>query len=209
MTIQTTSLAACLSLAVLVAFPVWAEQKAQKQYQKEWNAWETWDSVARQPDAQVTIKKEADGQERRDILLPGKVSIRQWRGDGRSRTEVSDISGLGAVMCANLFYLEYSVYSDCQPKSMHNNQMKMAVQESIDRINDFVVANSPAKITKEELREGAHQYLMQIQPDPTRCEMHSREGIFERSGWTTPEALKKSTDKLLSVPRPPAIEPCL
>jgi hypothetical protein len=162
--------------------------------------------LAAQPGTQATRNKAGEIIE----LVRGGVSVGQM---------VSiDNSGHGAVLCAWEILIETRNELDsCGPG--HRADLRNALDQEIDDINRFIVLNSLDPVTLEQVKAGIasltelyRQQLEPFSPDMIKkeCMPGGKLGQFLSAydGITVPEQ-RKAIEDLLSVPRPPVMNPCL
>lgn len=163
--------------------------------------------------AQTPWKTEKDGTETREIALGGGVVVDQEKHGEKVETVEMDKSGHGAVLCARLIYGSSLEWLElCDPS---DDIWRRDLVGALQRIDDFIVANSLTPVTKQELDAEIDNRVNRIRN--------------ERPSWTTAQidkvcggaSLFKSIKKegrekflayindLLSVPRPPVLNPCL
>ena len=188
----------------------------------EWG--EVWDSVAAQPGAQVTDKTDPSGTVTREIMLPSKVIFILRRRGGRIESTGLDNSGHGAVGCSAQIIPRLLFSLDICAAGRYPD-LRRAIEQEVNDIDDFITRNSLVPVTKEQLlreRSQARQALqeksagMSAEDIAKKC----REGDLrnwltklEQGGEEGQKALaaetRKSAEDLLSVPRPPVLNPCL
>jgi len=183
------------------------------------NLWhDKWDVLADQPGVEITTGQNTNGDETRDILLPGKVSIHETRHDDKIERVEQDISGHGAVMCVWGIYTALRSVFDLCPTNSGDEELKTALDDAINRIDDFILANSNAGVTKEGLQAQVRKQMLAAQeklnglPDDVRaqkCYAGDAAKMLDRLRSKPTDSIKRSVDDLLSVPRPPVINPCL
>jgi hypothetical protein len=91
--------------------------------------------------------------------------------------------------------------------SIENDSLRADLSDAIDRVNDFVVANSPSPASKAELEQAAasrRENVLKL------CPANSSLGeMLKAFGSMSHDKLMSSVADLLSVPRPPVMNPCL
>src|SRR5581483_3418387 len=101
--------------------------------------------LAQQPGSEVS-RRAQDGREIVEIRRGGVVIT---EADGRLVSAV-DRSGHGAVLCAWRVYVDTIAALDvCEPAG--HPELRQDLREAIDKMADFIVANSATPVTKEEL----------------------------------------------------------
>jgi len=120
------------------------------------------------------------------------------------------------VWCAWMAYNQVKgIFDICAP---HDDQaFKGKLDNALDDINDFIVANSTAPVTKTELesrmKEGQAQ-MHAMSSKLTAAELHKKcttgdWGRVINGVRTWPDGkLEADIAELLSVPRPPELNPC-
>lgn len=96
----------------------------------------------------------------------------------------------------------YAKHSDAR---MTYEELAAQLDAALDRIAEFVVANSLTPITKDEIEEKYRSYKMHMGCALRQGSMYMLEDFRKK----TPEEFNKITDILLSTPRPPVMSPCL
>ncbi len=177
-----------------------------------------WDFLTHQPDAKITISRNANGDEIRDIVWPEKVSIHETRHGDKVESTAQDISGHGAVMCVWGIYTALRSVLDVCPTKTEDGELKEALDDAINRMNDFIVANSNTGVTKKALQDRINKQtvdtkekLRSLSNDEhmKKCARGDTAQMLDSLRHSEPNNIKKSIDDLLSVPRPPVINPCL
>jgi len=155
------------------------------------------------------VKVSADGT---SLQFPGGVTI-----SDRGKFGV-DNSGHGAVLCAWEEYLGVKKMTQLCA-STGDKAFNARINKAIERINDFIVANSLSPITKGDLEQQAEALLGQVYPSPRgaaqkeavhkECTTGDFIHIIATYKSISPEDFNHHVDDLLSVPRPPVTAPCL
>jgi hypothetical protein len=176
-----------------------------------------WDAVAARPDAKVIDGVNDKGEPTRRIELSSGVLFDLERHGDQITSVGGDMSGHGAVRCSWGIYVAIRAHVDaCSPGEDPN--LEADLDEALDRINDFIVENSLVPTTKSQLVDAIAQHKQQAklallgksQEDQRKqCEADGI-GPFIKSMNSTPrDKWKSSVDDLLSVKRPPVMNPCL
>ncbi|MEA1652060.1 hypothetical protein UAJ10_23980 [Nitrospirillum sp. BR 11164] len=130
---------------------------------------------------------------------------------------IEDRSGHGAVMCLRELYIGLREGLDlCRQDG--DDALRRFMDEGLDQIDDFVVANSLTPITKDALRATEETRLKKQRDDAALRGQEAQAKIC--AGGDAQRMLgglrSASLDKLraelaaaLSVPRPPVFNPCL
>ena len=92
------------------------------------------------------------------------------------------------------------LYTSESNGGMDDKDFEALLDEAIDKTNNFIVANSLTPTTKEELEDKIKQSTSY------GC---APRGIINRFKAHSPEKFRSATDDLLSISRPPVMEPCL
>ncbi|WP_040846500.1 hypothetical protein [Nitrospirillum viridazoti] len=177
-----------------------------------------WGDVPVPASAIVRLGRDARGNETREITYAGGVVARQWRdGSGRPQTVMEDRSGHGAVLCLREIYVAVREGLDiCRRDG--DEPLRRFMDESLDQIDDFVVANSLTPITKDALRATEETRLKKQRDDAA---LRGQEAQAKICGGGDAQRMlgglrSASLDKLraelaaaLSVPRPPVSNPCM
>ncbi|HTJ62626.1 MAG TPA: hypothetical protein VL899_02355 [Alphaproteobacteria bacterium] len=174
------------------------------------------DAIAAQPGTQIETTGKGEGKTIR-IVRNQVTTILKQSSDGEWSETSVDNSGRGAVLCAWMIYVDLRALIDlCQ---LNDQQaLRTDLDSSIDRIRDFVVANSLFPTTKEQISERAARQLEILRTEEEKlspatrlrqCEAGDFSKMLNTIGAQSHADRTKSVDELLSVPRPPALEPCL
>lgn len=182
-----------------------------------------YDELLMDPNSKVVRETLSDGTESRVITLPGNVKVRQQRREGNVSTSVWDESGRGPVLCVQRIYAEVKVRLDtCQ--ELKSPRVSSLLGEAIGQINQFIQKNSIVAVSIERLdaayQEHLDRYRRQIgivQPGIANvlCNKIDASGLdfatpfVESINEMSDEEFQSEVDKLLSVPRLPALNPCL
>jgi hypothetical protein len=120
----------------------------------------------------------------------------------------ADTSGHGAVLCSWWFYLIVRARSaEC---GFARQPIDDALDEGIDAIDAFIVANSPDHVTRSILEEAKRRVtesdLAGARRDRNAMCQHS---LVVQLRKTDPDKLRADVKWLLAVPRKPVPNPCL
>lgn len=156
-------------------------------------------------------------------MLPGDVLLEMERKDGKIKIATFDQSGHGAVLCAKgIYQLVRAALDTCQ--DVENVRVSRLVDEALDRMDRFILANSIEPVTMSQLQERNQAMLRKLRNDLTgpdisgklkscKADVPERVQLPARlvSGFdeTSDEAFTARVDDLLSVKRLPAMNPCL
>lgn len=187
----------CLCLSVLflnLSYPAFAEDDA------------FWEEMAKRPDVKITTENG-----KKIAHFSSGVSVTDPNGSGQ------DQSGKGAVLCGWLFYVEVKNMSEvCSPAE--DSEVTKNLDYAIEKISDFIVANSLKSVIKAGLEEDIKTRFLSTKED---FSIYSGEDLEEECSASyavqvkksllskSSEEFKKSIDDFLSIPRPPVMEPCL
>ncbi len=125
-----------------------------------------------------------------------------------------DRSGHGAVLCS--WQINYSIMLGlkiCDPD--RHRQLQDDLAKSEDAINDFIVQNSPTPVTKEQLEkrisdaESKFRAELQKAGGADKCTLGDMGPMVMSMEQVSSRARLKGVADLLSVPRPPVMNPCL
>lgn len=141
-----------------------------------------------------------------DQLPPAQSGGVETRRLGDKAVQV-DNSGKGAVLCI------WSIYDAVRlvGRECHAGQdaaFQAELEQSIARIDDFIIANSKHPVSKEQLDARRAQGLRGLQMHGSIC-AGSAEQLYQMLRRGGPEALRAQTADLLSIPREPVMNPCL
>jgi len=165
----------------------------------------TLNAIAAQPGAKTTTTKNNDGSEVTEVRLPSGVVFSQQRRNGQTLTYAADVSGHGAVMCSWEIYVGVAAALEICPE-FRNEPLKADLANAIDRINDFIVANSLSPVSKAEVEKAA---ASRREAASRLCRSDDFAGMIKALGSMSHDKLMSSVADLLSVPRPPVMNPCL
>ncbi|WP_157139616.1 hypothetical protein [Roseibium aggregatum] len=164
-----------------------------------------------------------DGTEIRKVMLPGDVLLEMERKDGKIKIATFDQSGHGAVLCAKgIYQLVRAALDTCQ--DVENERVSRLVDEALDRMDHFILANSIEPVTMSQLQERDQTRLRKLRNDligpdasgqlksckadvPEHVQFPAR--LVSEFDKTSDEEFTARVDDLLSVPRLPAMNPCL
>ena len=176
-----------------------------------------WDAIAERPDAKVTDGVNHSGEETRRIELSSGVEFLLTRRGDKITSAGIDKSGHGAVRCAWEIYVTVRAHIEaCSPGEDPNFEANL--DYAIDQINDFIAENSLVPITKPQLMDAIEQRKLQAkramfgqspEDQRKRCEAGGASSIAKLMKSTPHEAWVSGLTKLLSVKRPPVMNPCL
>jgi hypothetical protein len=157
-----------------------------------------WTEIENRSDVEITEKNG-----KKTALFSSGVSISK---DGRG----VDNSGLGAVSCAWMVHSHtYQLLKACMPS--RESYLK-AYGEAVDRIEDFIVENSLTPVSKSELQKNAETMFDMSKQQMSMEQLCESDFLPNSDGDLSEEKSKtfrQSIDKILSVPRPPVMEPCI
>jgi len=176
-------------------------------------SWGTiWDRFLDEPRAEIIPGTSSEGTERRYIRLKSGIVIDQIRKGTDVSSHPWDTSGLGAVMCTWETYVEVKAgLSACQTEKYAD--VLKDLDQALDMINDFVVANSLSPVAKSQLEadiEERTKHALESQPSNSACPHQELVILFADRLIAMPaDEFWKSVEKMLSVPRPPVMNPCL
>jgi len=186
--------------------------------------WNTpYDPYFERPDLAPEFKVLSDGTEIRKVMLPGDVLLEMERKNGRIRIATFDQSGHGAVLCAKgIYQLVRAALDTCE--DLENDRVSRLLDEALDRMDRFILANSIEPVTMSQLQERDQAILKKLRNDlsgpdeagtikscktaiPDRVELTAL--LVSEFDKTSDEEFTARVDNLLSVPRLPARNPCL
>jgi hypothetical protein len=178
----------------LVAAPAGAQKEAQ------------WTRLRALPGASVSQSTDTRGRALEEVRLPSGVVF--------MKTEQGivgiDLSGRGAVLCHWQIYITMLGTLDNCPAS-DEPPLKADLTDAIERINGFIVANSLDPVTREQVdeavmqrRAASHANPWWTSPPPDIGRACRSEELAEKL-----RSVRAETDKLLGLPRPPVLNPCL
>ena len=164
-----------------------------------------------------TLWKAENGHETRTIVLSGGIVVSQDREGGKISSVEMDRSGHGAVLCAWQLFIDQKLILEACPGD--DIDWAQEFSTAVDRTNDFIIANSFDRPTKQQLEDHIAQRLAgytqklatMSTADAERTCRNMRAApkamkIFKAMGH---EKFRAYVDDLLSVPRLPVLVPCL
>lgn len=165
------------------------------------------DFLIRQGGTTVSERSNENGQPQRVIDAPGGVRIVQTRAQDGVRSTIGDYGGLGAVGCA---WMVYGWLADAVPRCGGDRFARHgeALRSAADRIAAFMVEHSGGLYTHAGLAGWAER----MRSDAIDCSGDELALVRNLSGRTADAfraELDAEIDRLLSVPRFPALDPCL
>jgi hypothetical protein len=183
---------------------------------EQWGAF--WDDLAKQPRVKITDSVNSDGEERRIIELPSGVEFILERHGDKITSAGNDTSGHGAVMCSfGLLIAARAQIGTCSPGE--DRDLEADLDNAIDRISEFIVENSlqPVKKEVEDYIEDGRNRTVEVlrgQSDEDRekkCHSKGASFLTNRLKSMSREQRRPFVDvtELLSVKRPPVLNPCL
>lgn len=161
------------------------------------------EAIVAQPGAQTTTNINKDGSEDTVVKLPSGVVFRSVRRNGKTQTVGADHSGHGAVLCSWEIYVTLAAALEICPE-YRNESLKTSLTSAVDKINDFIVANSMAPVSKAELEKSAIS-----KREGRLCQSRGVAAMLKSAGSVPHDELMSGVADLLSVPRPPVMNPCL
>jgi hypothetical protein len=164
------------------------------------------DALAKRPDTEVA--RRTDGDKQIVEIRRGGVVITEE--DGIVKTAV-DHSGHGAVLCAWKVSVDIVVALDVCVPGQHP-ALRRDMADAVAAIADFIVANSLTPVRKSELEHYVTQRYSETELQRNVAKACSPEFIDDALPKldAIPSAQRRAeTANLLSVPRPPVMEPCL
>lgn len=174
------------------------------------------DAIAKQPGTEVT--RHQDGDTEVTVIKRGGVTIEINRKGDQAETTGVDNSGHGALLCSlNIDIALKGMAELCYPNKYQEYREDLGT--AIDQIIDFTVKNNLVPITREEVEAEtvakARRRLEEAKRlDPTQlkqlCEVNDISVAAARMAETTThEQRMKELRDMLSVPRPPVLNPCM
>ncbi len=169
------------------------------------------DSVLEQPGVEVVYGVNAKDERTRTILLPSGVQFNQTEKETGVETVEQDTSENGPVLCIWQIYL-YQRASLERCAADTSSALKHSMDANIERIHDFIVANSLKPVEKKALQQQSAAFIAKYAQESRMKKDNALSIPCPRNGKTS-KALQhqytEAVDKLLAVPRPPVMNPCL
>jgi hypothetical protein len=164
-------------------------------------------ALAKQPGTEV-IRRAEGGKEIVEIRRGGVVITREH---GIAIAAV-DRSGHGAVLCAWRIYVDTLAALDvCQPGA--HEELRQDLIQATEAIADFIVANSLTPVRKADLEAyiAKRRAETQAQRDSAGkiCSPEFLEDSLPKMEAVPHAERQAETVDMLSVPRPPVLDPCL
>ena len=168
-----------------------------------------------QPNTKVTTTGKGD----KEIieLDRGGVVIQQRRTNGQIETLGIDNSGHGAVLCAQGIYVEIrSALDICYPGKYP--ELRADLDRGINSINTFIAVNSLVPTSKAQVdatmfADIAKERAVALKMTPVdldkRCHSQEANEFIKPLLRSSKVDREKAFADLLSVPRPPVLNPCL
>lgn len=164
--------------------------------------------------------KDKDGSEVREVISQGGVQIRQQRKDGQVSTTTVDVLH-GPVLC--FWEIAVTVRAALQTCEETNRpDLAKRLDTTIAKLNRFILANALEKATDAQMKAAMDARLQNFRkglsaPAEGRVSCaKGGQGTLKFINSYLDDVAKKSDqdyqagiDKLLSVPRLPAMNPCL
>lgn len=176
-----------------------------------------WDALAKRPDAKVIDGVSDKGEATRRIELASGVSFSLERHGDRISSVGTDTSGRGAVQCSWEIYVGVRAYTEaCFPGE--DRSFEADLDNAIDRMNDFIVENSLVPVTKAQLQDAVglrKRQAIESVSGPSeddrrkRCEANAVGPMASAFRSTSHDKRVSTLNTLLSVKRPPVMNPCL
>lgn len=142
------------------------------------------------------------------------VVLSEIRTGARVSTYAEDRTGRGAVHCAWFFNMLVRLSIDlCHPGE--HRELREDVDAAVEAITDFIIANDPLHGSREVWRARAQVFDDErrrttaaiLSARPGRCPVP--EDVMQRAARTTRDQRQQQLAHLLSVSRPPVMQPCL
>ncbi len=161
-----------------------------------------WASLAARPDVEITTHEGL-----RTARFASGVRAMEAKDGGVAWV---DDTGLGAVQCAWRMYSHIRLQSEqCYDDSRVN--LKAALKDAVDRIEVFIVENSLTPVTKLDLEAAAFEAFNKVKyrSKDEMCSDGFAPHLLPNQDDEFILNLTQGVDELLSVPRPPVMNPCL
>lgn len=170
------------------------------------------------PGVEVSVSTAGDGIETREIKLPIGVTVTVQRKGGEARINGFDGSQLGAVTCLwELYIVMAAVLDVCALEQDQGLREELAA--GIGRINGFIADNSLWPATVAEVEAAAAARFARSRDEGLAVPSEMRQQVCAPGEAGNPlvaglrsserAGLKAEIDKLISVPRPPMMNPCM
>jgi hypothetical protein len=175
------------------------------------------DALIERPGTKVITGKAKDGAKTREIHLQSGVSFFETRRGNKISSYSVDRSGLNAVICIWRIYVGLKTAMEICPSGT-DEDLKVELDSAIDRINRFILENSISPVTKAQLNKSIEKRILRARtkikqlrkenPKVTCLSRYSKQMLKNLKSMPR-EKFRSGIDKLLSVPRPPVLNPCL
>ncbi len=164
--------------------------------------------------AKVTESVNNKGEKTKHIEFPGGVTI----DESPAGSVGMDTSGHGAILCNREIFMEIRnrlalCYGEKNPEKNESRKIKNVIawlDDAITKLDQFVVENSLHPVTMEGLREAEKNQRDALKNTPDVCKQDSDSidafvDQLEKNSIT----LGTHLETMLSVPRPPVLNPCM
>lgn len=195
------------TLTVAFAILIGGYTTAHAAQSENWNT--PYDALLGQPGTEVSSYLNEKGLQERKLIVPGKTIIIETREGEKMSTLTMDISGLGAVECAWMIYVDTRAALQING-DLESPEAARRLDITITRINKFITENSIEHRPIEELEKAYRARLEDIRREGSDAEVLDAFGdLVERLETVPEEEFDRDIEKFLSVPRLPAMNPCL
>lgn len=118
-----------------------------------------------------------------------------------------DNTGKGAVLCIwSIYDAVRLVGRECHPSQ--DAAFQVELEQSIARIDEFIIANSTRPVSKEQINALRAKGLEMLRLHGNIC-AGDTERFYQMFRSRGASALREQTTDLLSIPREPVMNPCL
>jgi hypothetical protein len=119
----------------------------------------------------------------------------------------SDKTGKGAVLCVwGIYQAAKAVGAECHKGA--DAAFQSELERSLNRIDEFIVANSKHPVTRKDLETRRIEGLRQLRSSGNIC-VGDAAKLYNALHDSGAAALQAQTTDLLSIPREPVMNPCL
>ena len=119
----------------------------------------------------------------------------------------SDRTDKGAVLCVwGIYQAAKAVGSECHKGA--DAAFQFELERSLNRIDEFILANSKHPMTRKDLESRRIEGLRQLLSSGSIC-VGDAARLYEALRDSGAAALQSQTTNLVSIPREPVMNPCL
>lgn len=168
-----------------------------------------WGDLKLPQGTKVILGKSPDGDEIRELQFPGGVIISQRKdAQGNVSSMGADSTKGGAVLCIGGLLMYARIALSACPIQHETEASINNLDIALNRIDNFIASNSLTPVTKQEVSR-QRQIEMKEATENLSLEQCANAYTQRIMRWPQTLSLKTYIDKLLEIPRPPVLNPCL